>query len=174
MSGAFQPSVMAHIFPRYSFTFSCTQPGQILSGGRMEAKIISALMYDLIPRWQRLPAYSLIWLLPLAKGDALRFKTFTNCLQIWNDFNSADWIFLTYEFVASFLKDKYLQIRSAYQTINANVRTQNSGDKWILKFRASKNIPKQCNMEKPAWVGFSNWKTPKPKKLQILRRQIAV
>ena len=36
MSGAFQPAVMGRIFPRYSFTFSCTQAGQesgqILSG----------------------------------------------------------------------------------------------------------------------------------------------
>ena len=49
MSGAFQPAVMARIFPRYRFTFSCTQQesGEILSGGRMGAKIISALMYDL-------------------------------------------------------------------------------------------------------------------------------
>ena len=64
MSGAFQPAVMARIFPRYSFTFSCTQPGQesgeILSGERMGAKIISALMYDLIPRWQRRPKHSFI------------------------------------------------------------------------------------------------------------------
>ena len=94
MSGAFQPAVMGRIFPRYSFTFSSTRAGgevgRFYLGWRMEAKIISALMYDLIPRWQRLPAYSLIWLLPLAKGDALRFKTFTNCLQIWNGFNCAD------------------------------------------------------------------------------------
>ena len=62
MSGAFEPAVMARIFPRYSFTFSCTQAGQesgeILSGGRMGAKIISALMYDLIPRWHTQPVYS--------------------------------------------------------------------------------------------------------------------
>ena len=64
MSGAFQPAVMARIFPCYSFTFSCTQPGQksgqILSWGENGLKIISALMYDLIPRWQRRPKNSLI------------------------------------------------------------------------------------------------------------------
>ena len=42
MSGAFQPAVMARIFPRYSFTFSCTQPsqesGEILSGGEWGRK----------------------------------------------------------------------------------------------------------------------------------------
>ena len=62
MSGAFQPAVMARIFPRYSFTFSCTQPGQksgeILSWGENGLKIISALMYDLIPRWHTQPVYS--------------------------------------------------------------------------------------------------------------------
>ena len=64
MSGAFQPAVMARIFPRYSFTFSCTQPGQksgeILSWGENGLKIISALMYDLIPRWHTQPVYSLV------------------------------------------------------------------------------------------------------------------
>ena len=75
MSGAFQPAVMARIFPRYSFTFSCTQAGQgsgeILSGGRMGAKIISALMYDLIPSWHRRPVHSLIWLFLKARGELL-------------------------------------------------------------------------------------------------------
>ena len=78
MSGAFHPAVMARIFPRYSFTFSCTQLGQesgeILSGGRMGAKIISALMYDLIPRWHRRPVHSLIWLFLIARGDILPFR----------------------------------------------------------------------------------------------------
>ena len=78
MSGAFHPAVMARIFPRYSFTFSCTQPsqesGEILSGGRMGAKIISALMYDLIPRWHRRPVHSLIWLFLIARGDILPFR----------------------------------------------------------------------------------------------------
>ena len=64
MSGAFQPAVMGRIFPRYSFTFSCTQPGQksgeILSWGENGLKIISALMYDLIPRWHTQPVYSLV------------------------------------------------------------------------------------------------------------------
>ena len=66
MSGAFQPAVMARIFPRYSFTFSCTHTagaGKVVRfylGKRMGLEIISALMYDLIPRWQRRPVYSLI------------------------------------------------------------------------------------------------------------------
>ena len=64
MSGAFQPAVMGRIFPRYSFTFSSTRAGGEVSrfylGLRMEAKIISALMYDLIPRWHTQPVYSLV------------------------------------------------------------------------------------------------------------------
>ena len=67
MSGAFQPAVMARIFPRNSFTFSCT--GEILSWERMGAKIISALMYDLIPSWHRRPVHSLIWLFLKARGE---------------------------------------------------------------------------------------------------------
>ena len=62
MSGAFQPAVMGRIFPRYSFTFSSTRAGgevgRFYLGLRMEAKIISALMYDLIPRWHTQPVYS--------------------------------------------------------------------------------------------------------------------
>ena len=64
MSGAFQPAVMGRIFPRYSFTFSSTRAGgevgRFYLGLRMEAKIISALMYDLIPRWHTQPVYSLV------------------------------------------------------------------------------------------------------------------
>ena len=64
MSGAFQPAVMGRIFPRYSFTFSSTRAGGIVGrfylGLRMEAKIISALMYDLIPRWHTQPVYFLV------------------------------------------------------------------------------------------------------------------
>ena len=86
MSGAFQPAVMARIFPRYIFGFLCThcthrhtqthtdthnihslgkKVGRFLSGTKMEAKIISVLMYDLIPKWQRNrnPAYSFSWIL---------------------------------------------------------------------------------------------------------------
>ena len=64
MSGAFQPAVMGRIFPCYSFTFSSTRAGgevgRFYLGLRMEAKIISALMYDLIPRWHTQPVYSLV------------------------------------------------------------------------------------------------------------------
>ena len=64
MSGAFQPAVMGRIFPRYSFTFSSTRAGgevgRFYLGLRMEAKIISALMYDLIPRWHTQPVCSLV------------------------------------------------------------------------------------------------------------------
>ena len=64
MSGAFQPAVMGRIFPRYSFTFSSTRAGgevgRFYLGLRMEAKIISALMYDLIPRWHTQPVYFLV------------------------------------------------------------------------------------------------------------------
>ena len=70
MSGAFQPAVMGRIFPRYSFTFSSTRAGgevgRFYLGWRMEAKIISALMYDLIPWWHRRPVHSLIWLFLLS------------------------------------------------------------------------------------------------------------
>ena len=64
VSGAFQPAVMARIFPRYSFTFSSTRAGgevgRFYLGFRMEAKIISALIYDLIPRWHTQLVYFLV------------------------------------------------------------------------------------------------------------------